>query len=705
MRSFGSIDVLATTVFDASSWNPQESIISTICLVMAVKNNAATIERCVHSIRGRIDCWLIADTGSTDSTVGLLGSALADIPGEILSLPARTVSEAREQLLASAVGRADYLLWLEPDETIEFTACHSLSDLNLEAYFIDVASPPGAFPQLRLAMDGSSYGLPGRISNTSDELRQFPRLDRLLIRKNQSDELLGAQIDASLDIAHIVNAPSDTPDGYQQLLDVAAKHVLHGRWPLALKLYNTVRTEETGDRAARWYAEYQAACLLDKLDFSKELVIEAYLTAHESWPEKIEPLIRIARHCRIAGELDTALEIIGLAQEQATPNLIYYYEPDAWLIYRDLEQLRIHLALGERDQAISTADHMLNGGHLTDSERSLTEILRLQASDMGMARAALGLPRAPEDNTAVPSTAPDSAAAPDATMAAIPEATPSGAKRKLCIGMATFDDYDGVYFSVQALRMYHPEILDEIEILVIDNNPKGAAAKYLKDLDLLIPNYRYVPESQVVGTTIRDRIFHEANADYVLVMDCHVFIEPGALRRLLDYFEQHPKTLDLLQGPLLHDDLKTVSTHFKTGWGGGMWGSWDTDERGLDTASPPFEIPMQGLGLFACRKAAWPGFNPNFRGFGGEEGYIHEKIRQSGGRALCLPFMRWMHRFNRPLGVPYPASWEKRIRNYIIGWTELGLDTESIREHFGTIIGQAETDLVFSEVAREPSEI
>ena len=58
---------------------------------------------------------------------------------------------------------------------------------------------------------------------------------------------------------------------------------------------------------------------------------------------------------------------------------------------------------------------------------------------------------------------------------------------------------------------------------------------------------------------------------------------------------------------------------------------WGDDPRGADPTAPGFDIPMHGLGLFACRRAAWPGFHPKFRGFGGEEGYIHEKFRQCGG--------------------------------------------------------------------------
>ena len=45
--------------------------------------------------------------------------------------------------------------------------------------------------------------------------------------------------------------------------------------------------------------------------------------------------------------------------------------------------------------------------------------------------------------------------------------------KTLTIGMATYDDFDGVFFSVQAIRMYHKEILDDIEIVIVDNNPGG----------------------------------------------------------------------------------------------------------------------------------------------------------------------------------------------------------------------------------------
>ena len=115
--------------------------------------------------------------------------------------------------------------------------------------------------------------------------------------------------------------------------------------------------------------------------------------------------------------------------------------------------------------------------------------------------------------------------------------------------MATYDDYDGVYFSVQAIRLYHPEVTDRTEILVLDNHPSGPCAKPLKDLERQVAGYRYVPYERSQGTAVRDLVFREANAEFVLCMDSHVLFRPGALARLVEYLAAHPDSCDLWQGP------------------------------------------------------------------------------------------------------------------------------------------------------------
>ncbi len=273
---------------------------------------------------------------------------------------------------------------------------------------------------------------------------------------------------------------------------------------------------------------------------------------------------------------------------------------------------------------------------------------------------------------------------------------------KFTIGMPTYDDYDGVYFSLQALRLFHRDVCATAEFIVVDNNPTGACAIPLQELCAQVPGCRYVAEQARTGSAgAKQRIFEEARNNIVLCIDCHVLIVPGALLRLAHHFASNPQSLDLIQGPLLLDDLQSVQTHFDPKWSSGMYGVWGLDPRGMDPNAAPFDIPMQGMGLFACRKAAWPRFNPDFRGFGGEEFYIHEKFRQHGGRTLCLPFLRWTHRFARPTGVPYRNIWEDRLWNYLTGFRELGLSTGELEAHFAEHVGKEWTEMTLAAIARE----
>jgi hypothetical protein len=86
--------------------------------------------------------------------------------------------------------------------------------------------------------------------------------------------------------------------------------------------------------------------------------------------------------------------------------------------------------------------------------------------------------------------------------------------------------------------------------------------------------------------------------------------------------------------------------------------------------------------MFVCRADVWPGFNPHFRGFGGEELYIHNKARQADIPTLCQPSLGWVHRFGRPAGTPYPNTWYDRCRNYVLGLQELGLPLAALRAEF-----------------------
>lgn len=263
----------------------------------------------------------------------------------------------------------------------------------------------------------------------------------------------------------------------------------------------------------------------------------------------------------------------------------------------------------------------------------------------------------------------------------------------LTIGMACYDDFDGVYFTVMDLLIHHNEALQDAEIVIVDNAPHLPSGKttgdFVRSLGGQPVPVRYVPLPQPVGTSpARDAIFQHSKGEYVLVLDCHVLLLPGALMRLEKFLEENHPCDDLLQGVLHSDDLRHRWTHFQDVWRAEMWGIWGSDPRGQSAENPPFQIFAQGLGLFCARRESWLGFHPLARGFGGEECYIHEKYRRAGRKCLCLPGLGWVHRFGRPKGVPYPLTQWNKVRNYVLEHRELGLSLDRVYKHF--VLGEGE---------------
>jgi len=269
-------------------------------------------------------------------------------------------------------------------------------------------------------------------------------------------------------------------------------------------------------------------------------------------------------------------------------------------------------------------------------------------------------------------------------------------KPRLTIGMPHYEDFDGAVFSIQSLLL-HQDLIDT-EILVIDNSPGTEMGKSIETFcgaHRGIRNVKYIAMPGNIGPSgAKNAVFENATADAVLCMDCHVLLPTGTVRRLIDFYEANPNHVDLVTGPLVYDNLVETSTQFDNIWRGEMWGIWGDDPRGRDMYAEPFEIWGQGCGLFSCRKEAWLGFNPEFRGFGGEEGYIHEKYRKAGRKTMCHPWLRWWHRFGRPGGVKYDLSRWNKVRNYVIGHQELGMSLDPIYEHFVKtgLMPQAEWD-------------
>lgn len=270
-------------------------------------------------------------------------------------------------------------------------------------------------------------------------------------------------------------------------------------------------------------------------------------------------------------------------------------------------------------------------------------------------------------------------------------------KRKLTIGMCVIQDYNGVYFTIQSLLLHHPEIIPYIELIVIDNDPEsiqGMATKDFCEKWVKKVPIQYIPFTEYRATSLRNKIFDYAKTNYVLVCDSHVLFPTGAIRKLIHFFDSGKDEGNLIQGPLIMDNLQDLCSHFKPVWEDQMLGKWDFDPRGNNPDVESFEIPGQGFGVFACRKDSWLRICDDNRGFGGEEICINKVFSHHGKRTLCLNDLKWVHRFRyKQETIPYPLILEERVKNYFREFKRFGGDDKEIIEHF-LLHGETEETLL-----------
>jgi hypothetical protein len=104
--------------------------------------------------------------------------------------------------------------------------------------------------------------------------------------------------------------------------------------------------------------------------------------------------------------------------------------------------------------------------------------------------------------------------------------------------------------------------------------------------------------------------------------------------------------------------MQNISTHFDPVWRDSMYGVWATDKEGFGNKRDHLIYPCREWEFLDARPTIGLKINKNFRGFGGEEGYIHEKFRQNGRKRQCVP----SHNSNGcidledPSGVPYSVE-------------------------------------------------
>ena len=650
------------------------------CLILIADRDCTQLKKALLESQRLISSWVVFNPFEI-AHADIIKSNIASITlleGHIVSeQPWLGIGAFLEQAKDIASKWSESMLWLRGPEQIALLSDSAEQELGLideeRAAYLLVRKGEMAIAELRLFSTQPDYLISGEVLPVVNAgLTKYCSLKTSIIRNGDTlmeklptnSLLLEAQRQQTLDSALELGI-------YSALLKLSMAEP-----GLAAQILLDICDEAQESSAElRWTHQYlSGVCQLAQGRTND--AVEFFSGAIDVDSERLEAYARLIEILLTAEQGQAAAELATVAEGLDWPVNAHYIEPV--LHDRDFAilQLKAYAMAEQRDKGqkiYQTLNSYCNKNEKIKEALALFDKVRQTQSGVSPSNSAAADRKLASTANYTSTTEPQADAETTTDAQAIAP--------KLTIGMATYDDFDGVYFTLMSIKLFHSECLDQIELLVVDNNPDSAHGKAVKNLVGNI-GARYLPASEFSGTTVRERVFLEARGDFVMCVDCHVFLIQGVIARLLEYIDANPNSKDIWHGPMMGEDMKGFSTHMSERWQQGFYGVFESDERAKDIDGERFEIPMQGLAMFVCKRSEWAGFNRKFRGFGAEEGYIHYKFALNGGKTWCLPFMRWMHRFPRPNGVKYRIRWEDRIRNYLIGWSEIGRDTQSVYDHY-----------------------
>ncbi len=268
-----------------------------ICLMMIVKNESSVIRRCLQSIKHHIHYWVIADTGSTDGTQSLIRECLAEIPGELHERPWVDFAHNRNEVLAFAQGKGDYLMHIDADDEIVFADRFCMPTLKKDFY--EILTIAGQINSRRVFLLKNMPGWKWE-GVLHENLINFQAKAGAMIsgatyiyhqQGCHSRESNRAMKDAAI----FERALKTDPENSRYVFYLGQSYFYSEQWEPALKAYQK-RVAMNGWDEERFLSQLRIGEIQEKLNYPSHILINSYGQAYQLRPSRIEPIFFIADH-------------------------------------------------------------------------------------------------------------------------------------------------------------------------------------------------------------------------------------------------------------------------------------------------------------------------------------------------------------------------------------------------------------------------
>ena len=317
----------------------------TICLNMIVKNESAVITKCLASVKGIIDYWVIVDTGSTDGTQKLIKDFMRGIPGTLYERPWKDFSHNRNEALAFAKNKADYSLFIDADEILLFSETFTKPDLDKDVYYINVKQKDSSeylrWFLVNNSLDWKWKGVLHELLESSQATTQGVITGVV----NLSDTSLGARSKDPKKYLHdaetLARALKEEPNNSRYQFYLAQSYANAGELCLALKEYQKRAEMVEGYAEETFVSLYIIARIQELLSMPSTIVIDSYMKAHNHTPSRLEPLYYLGLHHMRAKNYERAYDLLNkgsLLTPSSSNNLFVETDIGAWKLHSSLAE-------------------------------------------------------------------------------------------------------------------------------------------------------------------------------------------------------------------------------------------------------------------------------------------------------------------------------------------------------------------------------
>lgn len=285
-----------------------------IGLCMIVKNESKIIERCLNSVKPLIDYVCIVDTGSTDDTIDVINNWMKsnDIEGQVIFEPWKNFAYNRSFAMEKIREKKyiEYVLMIDADEILTYEEGLDFSKIkeNLSFDLYNINCKLGGIEYLRTSITKNKkpYFYKGVV-------HEYLECKEPIETRETIKGICNIPLQDSARNQNIEKYQHDAK-AIQDALETEIDPFLISRYTFYLA--QSYRDSLEKEKAIYWYNKrsklgfwdqevyislYRMAKLKEDLEYPQNDILQSYMMAHESYPQRIEAIHGAISFCRRNG--------------------------------------------------------------------------------------------------------------------------------------------------------------------------------------------------------------------------------------------------------------------------------------------------------------------------------------------------------------------------------------------------------------------